>query len=298
MKTELIKKSIEISAPKEKVWDVLLNDKFTRIWYAEFSEGSHAETDWKVGSKALFTDKSNRGLVGKVIVNIPNEVISVEYQGLVMAGTEDYESDEAKNVKGARETYHLAEKNGVTRVSIECDMGEEWFESMSLAWDKALLKVKELSEGLVITRIFDAPRTLVFKAWTDPKQVIKWWGPKNFTAPVCKIDLRVGGEYLFCMRSPEGKEYWSKGAYKEIVEPERIVFTDSFADEEGNMVSASAYGMEGDWPLELQVIVTFDEQKDQTSFTLRHMGIPEGKMRELTEEGWNESLDKLAESLK
>ncbi len=146
MEKQTIKKSIEINAPKEKVWEVLLNDKFNRIWYAEFSEGSHAETDWKVGSKAVFTDNTEFGLVGKVIVNKAYEVISIEYQGVVIAGKEDYESDIASSVKGGRETYMLSEKENVTHLSIECDMSEELFESMSLLWDRALQKVKELSE--------------------------------------------------------------------------------------------------------------------------------------------------------
>lgn len=146
MKTETIKKTIDISAPREKVWDVLLQDKFTRIWYAEFSEGTYAETDWQVGSKAVFKDHTESGMVGKVITNQPNELLSVEYQGLVADGKEDYQSAEAQQVKGGRETYRLAEKNGVTQLSIEGDMSEAYFETMSLAWNKALQKIKELSE--------------------------------------------------------------------------------------------------------------------------------------------------------
>jgi uncharacterized protein YndB with AHSA1/START domain len=138
------------------------------------------------------------------------------------------------------------------------------------------------AEGeLVITRVFDAPRELVWKAWTDPQRFKRWWGPKNFTAPVCKIDLQVVGAYLYCMRSPEGQDYWSTGVYREIVPPERIVCTDSFADEKGNLVPASHYGMGGDWPSELLVTVTFEEQEGKTKFTLRHAGIPAGEMREL-----------------
>ncbi|MES2731590.1 MAG: SRPBCC domain-containing protein [Bacteroidota bacterium] len=142
-----IKKSISISAPKEKVWDILTNDKFTRIWYAEFSAGSHAETDWKVGSKAVFIDTNKSGMVGKVIASKPGEVLSVEYEGLINAGIEDYESEDAKQVKGGRETYLLSEKDGITNLSIESGMTEQYFESMSLAWDKALQKIKDLSEG-------------------------------------------------------------------------------------------------------------------------------------------------------
>jgi len=150
----------------------------------------------------------------------------------------------------------------------------------------------------VITRIFDAPRELVWKAWTDPERVKRWWGPKNFTSPFSKIDFRVGGAYLFCMRSPEGQDFWSTGVYREIVEPERIVCTDSFADEKGNVVPATYYGMSADFPLELQVILTFEEHDGRTKMTLRHVGIPVGEMSDLTQAGWNESFDKLAESLR
>ena len=146
MKTKKIKKSIDISAPKEKVWDVLLNDKFSRQWYAEFSEGSHAETDWKVGSKVVYTDNSKGGLVGKVIANKPNEELTVEFTGVVYNAVENYDSEDAKAMKGALETYKLSGKSGNTNLAIESDMGEEWFEPMSQAWDKALGKIKSLSE--------------------------------------------------------------------------------------------------------------------------------------------------------
>lgn len=151
---------------------------------------------------------------------------------------------------------------------------------------------------LVITRIFDAPGDLVWKAWTDPDEIKKWWGPKNFTAPVSQIDFRVGGRYLYCMRSPEGQDFWSTGTYKEIVPGKRIVATDSFADAEGNVVPATHYGLGADFPLELEVTVTLEEKDGQTKMTLRHVGIPEGEMRDQTSAGWNESFDKLAENLK
>jgi uncharacterized protein YndB with AHSA1/START domain len=151
---------------------------------------------------------------------------------------------------------------------------------------------------LVITRIFDAPRDLVWKAWTDPEHCMKWWGPKNFTAPVCRMDLRVGGKYLNCMRGPDGKEYWSTGIYKEIVKPEKLVFTDSFADENGNVVPASHYNMPGKFPLEMVVSVTFEELDGKTKMTLVHSGMPKGEMGEMAGIGWNQSFDKLAETLK
>ena len=153
---------------------------------------------------------------------------------------------------------------------------------------------------LVIERIFDAPRELVWKAWTEPEQLMRWWGPKGFTSPAAKIDFRVGGKYLFAMRSPEyeeGRVLWSTGTYREIVPFERIVCTDSFADENGNVVPASHYGMTGDFPQEMLVTVTFEEYEGKTKLTLRHVGIPAGAHRDGAKQGWSESLDKLAEYL-
>ncbi|MBN2118957.1 MAG: SRPBCC domain-containing protein [Anaerolineales bacterium] len=150
---------------------------------------------------------------------------------------------------------------------------------------------------LVITRIFDVPRELVWKAWTDPRHFMRWWGPKDFTAPFCEIDLRVGGRYLNCMRSPDGHEYWTTGVYREIVPLEKLVYTDSFGDEEGNVVSAAYYGMSPDFPRETLVTVTFEDYDGKTKMTLRHSDLPAGEMSEQTGTGWNESFDKLARNL-
>jgi len=156
-----------------------------------------------------------------------------------------------------------------------------------------------MAEEVTIRRTFDAPRELVWKAWTEPERMMRWWGPKRFTSPAYKTDLRVGGEYLGCMRSPEGQDYWSKGVFREIVEPERLVMTDSFADPEGNTVPASYYGMSGDWPVEMLVTVTFEDVDGKTKLTLRHSGIEgmSAEDRDNMQQGWSESFDKLAEAL-
>jgi len=151
---------------------------------------------------------------------------------------------------------------------------------------------------LVITREFNASREHVWKAWTEPEHVKRWWGPKEFTTPFSKIDFREGGAYLSCMRSPDGHDYWNTGVYRQIVPLQRIVCTDSFADVQGNVVSAAHYGMGEDWPLELVVTLTFDDLGDKTRLTLKHEGFPTGLDRDNTRLGWNESLDKLDEDLK
>ncbi len=150
---------------------------------------------------------------------------------------------------------------------------------------------------LVITRVFDAPRELVFKTWTDPQHVKKWWGPRGFTCLVCNIDLRTGGQYLNCMRSPEGKDYWSCGEYREIEEPQKLVCTDSFSDYNGNIVSPEVYGMSPDWPTEALITLILTEHAGKTRLMLQHSPIKPSQEREMCRQGWNETLDKLTDYL-
>ena len=151
---------------------------------------------------------------------------------------------------------------------------------------------------LVITRIFDAPRERVWRAWTDPEEFMKWWGPKTFTAPSCEMDFRVGGKYLACMKDSKGKEYWNTGVFNEINAREKIVYTDSFADDKGNKVPGSYYGMGDDFPPEMTVTVLFEDQNGKTKMTLKHAGMPAGEMSKMASQGWNESFDKLEAILK
>ena len=153
---------------------------------------------------------------------------------------------------------------------------------------------KTCEDEIVITRFFDASRELAWKALTEPELIKEWWGPKNYTSPSVAIDLRVGGKYLYCMRSPDGRDTWSTGVFREVARPERIVCTDSFADERGNVVPATYYGMSRDFPAEMLLTVTFEVQALRTRLTLRHTGIPPGELSDGTRAGWNESLDKYA----
>lgn len=162
---------------------------------------------------------------------------------------------------------------------------------------KTKAKGQAKESALVLTRVFDAPPERVWKAWTEPDEFKRWWGPKGFTAPFCRIDLRVGGTYLYCMRSPEGTDYWGTGAYREILPLKRLVYTDSFADAKGNIVPATHYGMRADFPLEMLVTVTFEDLGEMTKLTLRHAGLPAGPDQAGAEQGWSESFDKLAATL-
>ena len=138
---------------------------------------------------------------------------------------------------------------------------------------------------LVLTRIFDAPRELVFKAWTDPKIVAQWWGPHRFTNPVCELDVRPGGAIRIHMRGPDGTVYPMTGTYQEIVEPERIVFTSAALDAAGNPM------------FEVLTILTFAAQGGKTKQILRAHVIKSTAQAAPylagMETGWTQSLERL-----
>lgn len=157
--------------------------------------------------------------------------------------------------------------------------------------------MSDQKQEVVVTRVFDAPRERVWQAWTDPEQIKLWWGPKGFTSPQSEMDFRVGGKYFRSMVSG-GFQMWSTGVFKEIIPYERLVMIDSFADEQGNVVPASHYGLSKDFDLEMQITVTFEEQDGKTKLTLRQTGFPAGPDIEGSAAGWSESFDKLAERLR
>ena len=139
---------------------------------------------------------------------------------------------------------------------------------------------------LVITRSMDAPRALVFKAWTDPLRLRHWWGPDGFTNPVCELDPRPGGAIRIHMRAPDGTVYRNRGVFHEIVEPERLVFSLAMEDQQGNII------------LEGVNTVIFTEQSGKTDLTLRVRMVKTSAeaMRHIgtMEEGWSQSLRHLA----
>ncbi len=146
-------------------------------------------------------------------------------------------------------------------------------------------EAKFAEREITITRVFDAPRVLVFKAWTDAKGLAQWWGPKGFTNPVCELDVRVGGAIRIHMRSPDGSIYPMRGEFREIVPPERLVFT--------NIAVEAA-----DQPIiEGLTTVTFIERGGKTTMTLHTRGravvdYAVGHLQGM-EMGWTGSIDKL-----
>ena len=153
---------------------------------------------------------------------------------------------------------------------------------------------------LVVTRIIDAPLEMVWKAWTDPEHVKRWWGPKDWTSPTCKIDLREGGKYVFCMRAPKdqgGQDVYTAGVYKQIVPMERLEFTQSLSDKEGNKIDPAQVGMPPDFPHELRMVIVFKAKRDMTELTITQYDWTVGQMYVYALAGMHQSIDKLAQSL-
>src|ERR1044071_517102 len=143
----------------------------------------------------------------------------------------------------------------------------------------------KLEGEMIITRTLDATPETVYKAWTDPKQMARWWGPNNFTNPVCELDVRPGGAWRIVMRAPDGVEYECGGVYREEVTPERLVFTNNAFDSEGKAL------------LEGVTSVTFAAQGAKTKLTLETRMVGKvsyaAQMLAGMEAGWNQSLDRL-----
>jgi uncharacterized protein YndB with AHSA1/START domain len=145
---------------------------------------------------------------------------------------------------------------------------------------------KLTNRTVVITRVFDAPRELVFQAWTDPEHLVRWWGPKGFTNPICEVDLRVGGAFHIVMRAPDGAEHPMTGVFRTIDPPARLVFESIATDREGKVL------------LDGLTTVTFVEHgAGGTKLTVESRAVGRvdyaWRMLEGMETGWTQSIDRL-----
>ena len=163
----------------------------------------------------------------------------------------------------------------------------------------------EIAEtDFVITRVFQAPRELVFAAWTEPKHISQWWGPRMFTAPVCEMDLRPGGKYCLIMRGPDGLELPCRGVYGEIVSPSRLVMIMDHSDlpeQWHDFVNPQRDKSKGRPAYLAHITITFEEEAGKTRMTLRSR-FESAEVRNMflklrMEEGWSSSLEKLSDLL-
>lgn len=144
-----------------------------------------------------------------------------------------------------------------------------------------------------VTREFNAPVERVWRAFTDAEQIKQWWGPETFSCPSAKIDFRIGGHYLYAMKDQKDQVTWSTGQFEEIVPNKKIVYTDDFSDDKGNVISPKEAGMPGEWHGTTFVTLEFFKtDEDTTKLVLTHQGIP-GAMHDDCVNGWSSSIDKM-----
>ncbi|KQC00680.1 SRPBCC domain-containing protein [Pedobacter sp. Hv1] len=149
------------------------------------------------------------------------------------------------------------------------------------------------NQELLITHLFDAPRELVFSAWTDPEQLKHWYAPDGCTIAFKSIAVKVGGEFHSCINDPVHGECWIKGIYQEVVVPERLVFSMILSNEQGDNVNANEAGKSEDWPEALVTTVTFAAIGNQTKLTL-HQTVAEAEAKKTgAYQSWFSMFDRL-----
>ena len=150
-------------------------------------------------------------------------------------------------------------------------------------------------DAVVIERTFDAPVDLIWQMWTQPEHFKNWYGPQGFTIPVADMDVRVGGKRLVCMQSPDGSmKMWTTGEFLEIVPNERLVYSDSMADENGNVVSPSAMGMPDGYPETTEVTVSLESLGGRTKMVMTQAGMPASSG---AGGGWEQAFTKMADHI-
>lgn len=154
----------------------------------------------------------------------------------------------------------------------------------------------------VIARVFDAPRDLVWKLWTEERHLKHWWGPKGFTIVSVKVDLRPGGVMHYGMRTPDGTDTWGRFVYREIVAPERLVFIVSFSDPAGGV---TRHPWSANWPLHLLSTVTFEDQGGRTMVTVKWLPYEATEQerktftegRQSMQQGWTGTFEQFSDYL-
>ena len=151
---------------------------------------------------------------------------------------------------------------------------------------------------LVVTRIVAGPVGQVWRAWTDPEQVRRWWGPTGFTCPLARMDVREGGTSLVAMRSPQGQDLYNTWTYRSIVPHQRLEFIQNFADQDGNKLAPASIGLPAEIPQDVHHLVTFTAlDEHRTKLTVTEYGYGSDQILELSKAGLEQVLDKLTTSL-
>lgn len=221
--------STSISAPRNKVWDILWNDETYRKWTSVFMEGSYAESDWNEGSKILFLDGQGRGMYSTIDKKVPGEFISFRHIGELKDGKEQ-PVDETKGWSGSTENYILREADGKTELLVEMDIVPEMADYFNKTFPLALEKVKSLAESkiqITIETTVNAPVEKVWEYWNGPEHITQWCSATpEWHTPRATNDLRTGGSFSSRMEAKDGSMGFDfGGVYDEVKTNSLIAYT-------------------------------------------------------------------------
>jgi uncharacterized protein YndB with AHSA1/START domain len=300
----------DFNAPRELVWEAMTNPKHVVNWWGPRGFSTTIETmDLRVGGAwehimrgpdgAKYPNKS----IFKEIVKPERIVFShgggrEEGPGASFQATWTFESLAADKTRlTARMVFpSAAERDFVAKEFGAIEGGKQTLERLGE------FLAGRMSKPFVISREFNAPRDLVWKAWTERDRLMQWFGPKGFVMTAAKLDFRPGGTFHYCLQSPDGKEMWGKFVYREIVMPEKIVLVNSFSDVKGGL---TRHPFSPTWPLEMLSTTTFVEERGKTRLTIEWLPLNatdeerqtfDGARASMTQ-GWTGTLEQLADYL-
>lgn len=258
-----------LNAPVELVWEVWTNPEHIKHWWGPngFTNTIY-KMDVKEGGEWDFTmhgpDGTNFRNTHKYIELKKNERIVLRH-----ATTPNFQMEVNflpqgdKTMVSIRSVFESAEQLKKVIELFKADVG------LKQNVDKLETYLSNMpgEKELVIMRQFNAPRELVFKAWTEPERLAQWWGaPKGSAIHVSKLELKPGGMFLYNIKSPNGQDIWGKFIYREITAPEKLVFVNSFSDKDGNTTANPWMPV---WPLEIMNTVTLIEHEGKTTLTIK-----------------------------
>ena len=260
--------SSSIKASKDKVWNALWDNENYKKWTSAFSEGSHAISDWKEGSKILFLDSNGSGMYSIIAEKVTGEIMSFRHIGEVKDGVEQPLDEKTKAWSGGLETYRLKETDGITEVNVELDVPGDFMDYFTKTFPVALDNVKKLAEAkasITVEATVQAPVEKVWQYWTGPEHITKWNNASDdWHTTKAENDLRAGGKFSSRMEAKDGSmgfDFW--GIYDDV-KPNELI-TNTMGD--GRKMSVHFKG-EGD---ATKVTETF-EAEDEHSIEMQRGG--------------------------
>jgi uncharacterized protein YndB with AHSA1/START domain len=283
-------------APRNLVYEAYTNPNHIEKWWGRRRTKTVVDKmDVRPGGVWRFVQRGaneeEHAFRGEFREIMPQEriVSTFEYErmaGHVVLNTTTFEEHHGKTKVTVTSIYpSIEDRDGMIRTGMEIGANEAWD-----MLDELLTQMPEKQKGqgeheLLFTRVFDAPRDLVWKAWTDPKHLAQWWGPHGITNPVCEVDARPGGALLIHMRAPNGVVYPMKAVFQEVVAPERLVFLSGAMDESGNLL------------FEVLNTISFAEEAGKTKLTIHgrvvHATAAAAPHLSGMEMGWKQTLERL-----